>query len=74
MIDRSVHREGQVFWFRVGVDKIDPTSLNIFLVLGKTYHEESNQEVWLVLDLETGEENYFSEDFLRIKAASSRYA
>jgi len=51
-------REGQVFKFtRTG---------NAFLIVGRTYHDESSQEVWLALDLQVGDTTFFSEDFLQI--------
>ncbi len=66
------NREGQVFWFKTNKHK--PNALNVFLIVGRTFHEESIQDVWRVVELETGEESCFSEDFLRIKEASSRFA
>jgi hypothetical protein len=72
VIDKSIHREGQVFWFAMSKSIVMPQG--VFLIVGRMHHEESNQEVWRVVELETGEESCFSEDFLRIKEASSRCA
>lgn len=68
MIDKNAHREGQVFWLKTRI------KTHVFLIVGRTFHEESNQEVWLALELETGDESCFSEDFLRIKEKSARVA
>jgi len=66
VIKRDIHREGQLFWFvKTG---------NVFLIVGRVHHEESNQEVWNAVDLRSGEETVFSEDFLKIKEKSSRFA
>jgi len=72
VIDKSIHREGQVFWF--AMSKSIVVSQGVFMIVGKMHHEESNQEVWRVIELETGEESCFSEDFLKIKEQSSRIA
>lgn len=68
MIDRNIHREGQVFCFEKTKSIVMPGGT--FLIIGKTYHEESNQEMWRLVDLSTGEESLFSEDFLKIKEGS----
>lgn len=72
MIDESIHREGQVFCF----NKSNSIMMfdSVFLIVGRVFHEESNQEMWRVLNLRTGDESCFSEDFLKIKEQSSRIA